>query len=333
MMTGIGMLLGTAAYMSPEQAKGRPADKRSDIWAFGCVLYEMLTGRRAFEGEDLADTLASVLKSPPNWAALPPSLPAGIRTLLMRCLDRDRARRVADAATVRYVIAEAASLAPGVDGDDVTSRVAQRTAVRPLLLAGALAALLAIGVAVAVWNLQPPAPLQNVTRFSIQVSDLTTVGRNQMAVSPDGTRLVYYRNGQPVLRDLSESDARIIPPDFGQTAFSPDGRSLAVYRFADRAIQRMGVMGGAAAAVTVCPSDNVFGMTWDTTGIISGQGSKGILRCRLDGSAPEQLATVQEGEEADRPQILPGGRACSSPSRRPPMGRRGGITRESWSSP
>ena len=172
MTTGIGMILGTAAYMSPEQAKGRPADKRSDIWAFGCVLYEMLTGRRAFEGEDLADTLASVLKSPPNWAALPPSLPAGIRTLLMRCLDRDRARRVADAATVRYVIAEVASLAPGVDGDDVTSRVAQRTAVRPLLLAGALAGLLAIGVAVAVWNLQPPAPLQNVTRFSIQVARL-----------------------------------------------------------------------------------------------------------------------------------------------------------------
>ena len=255
-MTQAGMILGTAAYMSPEQAKGRPADKRSDIWAFGCVLYEMLTGRRAFEGEDLADTLASVLKSPPNWAALPPSLPAGIRTLLMRCLDRDRAKRVADAATVRYVIAEVASLAPGVDGDDVTPRVAQRTAVRPLLLAGALAALLAIGVAVAVWNLQPPAPLQNVTRFSIQVADLTTVGRNQMAVSPDGTRLVYYRNGQPVLRDLSESDTRIIPPDFGQTAFSPDGRSLAVYRFADRTIQRMGVMGGAAAAVTVCPADS-----------------------------------------------------------------------------
>ena len=220
-MTQAGMLLGTAAYMSPEQAKGRPADKRSDIWAFGCVLYEMLTGRRAFEGEDLADTLATVLKSPPNWAALPPSLPAGIRTLLMRCLDRDRARRVADAATVRYVIAEVASLAPGGDGDDVTSRVAQRAAVRPLLLAGALAGLLAIVVAVAVWSLKPPSPLQNVTRFSIQDADLT-VGRPQMAVSPDGTRLVYYRNGQPVLRDLSESDTRIISPVFGQAAFSPD---------------------------------------------------------------------------------------------------------------
>src|SRR4030081_1661457 len=90
MMTGVGVVLGTAAYMAPEQAKGRAADKRSDIWAFGCVLYEMLTGRRAFEGEDVSDTLAAVLRGEPDWNALPATTPAPIGKLLRGCLEKDR---------------------------------------------------------------------------------------------------------------------------------------------------------------------------------------------------------------------------------------------------
>ena len=112
MMTGVGMILGTAAYMSPEQAKGRPADKRSDIWAFGCVLYEMLTGRRAFDGEDVSDTLANVLKIDPDWSALPSEIPPAIRTLLQSCLTKDRRRRVADISTALFVLEKGASLAP-----------------------------------------------------------------------------------------------------------------------------------------------------------------------------------------------------------------------------
>src|SRR5207245_7073503 len=91
--TQAGVILGTAAYMSPEQAKGRVADKRSDVWAFGCVLYEMLTGKRAFEGEDVSDTLANVLKSEPDWSALPPEVPPAIRLLVQRCLIKDRRQR------------------------------------------------------------------------------------------------------------------------------------------------------------------------------------------------------------------------------------------------
>src|SRR5262245_4891492 len=113
-MTGIGMVLGTAAYMSPEQAKGRPVDKRADLWAFGCVFYEMLTGSRAFEGEDVSDTLANVLKSDPDWSALPATTPAPIRTLLRRCLQKDRKRRLADAADARLEIDDALS-APVAD--------------------------------------------------------------------------------------------------------------------------------------------------------------------------------------------------------------------------
>src|SRR5262249_20795529 len=111
MMTGVGVILGTAAYMSPEQAKGRFADKRSDVWAFGCVLFEMLTGARAFEGEDVSDPLAAVLRGEPAWTRLPDDVPAAIRTLLQRCLAKDRRQRVADLSVARSVLVEAASLA------------------------------------------------------------------------------------------------------------------------------------------------------------------------------------------------------------------------------
>ena len=115
-MTGMGVIMGTAAYMSAEQARGKAVDKRSDIWAFGCVLYEMLTGRRAFEGEDISDTLANVLKIDPNWQALPAEVPAAIRALLRRCLDKDRRTRVADISTALFVLDEAAGLRGAVEG-------------------------------------------------------------------------------------------------------------------------------------------------------------------------------------------------------------------------
>src|SRR5262245_55435243 len=110
-MTQMGIILGTAAYMSPEQAKGRPADRRSDIWAFGCVLYEMLTGRRAFEGGDVSDTLAAVLRAEPDWTALPKATPSAIRALLKRCLEKDRQARIGDVAAVLFVVKDHALLA------------------------------------------------------------------------------------------------------------------------------------------------------------------------------------------------------------------------------
>ena len=111
MMTGVGVLLGTAAYMSPEQAKGREADKRSDIWAFGCVLYEMLTGRRAFDGEDMTEVLGAVVRLEPNWEALSSDVPQPVRTLLQRCLVKDRRKRIADIAAALFVLDHQASVA------------------------------------------------------------------------------------------------------------------------------------------------------------------------------------------------------------------------------
>ena len=127
MMTGVGMILGTAAYMARSRRRGTTADKRSDIWAFGCVLYEMLTGRRAFPGDDVADTLASVLKSEPDWNALPVDVTAAIRILLRRCLEKDRRKRVADVAAALVLIEEA----PGLTGrQDSAAITRERDAVR-----------------------------------------------------------------------------------------------------------------------------------------------------------------------------------------------------------
>src|SRR5262249_24758262 len=109
-MTGMGVILGTAAYMSPEQAKGRPADKRSDVWAFGCVLFEMLTGARAFGGEDVSDTLAAVLRAEPDWTAVPADVPRSVRVLLRHCLEKNRTSRIADMAVARFLLAHGATL-------------------------------------------------------------------------------------------------------------------------------------------------------------------------------------------------------------------------------
>ena len=133
-MTAAGIILGTAAYMSPEQAKGKPADKRSDIWAFGCVLYEMLTGRRAFDGEDITEVLGAVVRLEPDWQALPSDVPQPLRTLLHGCLVKDRRHRVADISTARFVLDNVASLATRSDGP-VRGTAAQQRAVAPVIAA------------------------------------------------------------------------------------------------------------------------------------------------------------------------------------------------------
>src|SRR6185295_13670496 len=143
-MTGVGVLLGTAAYMSPEQAKGREADKRSDIWAFGCVLYEMLAGRRPFDGEDMTDVLGAVVRLEPRWEALPSDVPAPVRTLLRQCLVKDRRRRIGDIAAVLFVLDHQASLAP-------TAPVAPRSN-RIAWLVAALSIIAMITTAVVAWR-------------------------------------------------------------------------------------------------------------------------------------------------------------------------------------
>ncbi len=154
MMTGVGVILGTAAYMAPEQAKGRPADKRADIWALGCVLYEMVTGQRAFSGEDVAETLAHILTKEPDWTALPASTPTPIRRLLRRCLEKDRRRRLADAADARLEMDEA--LASSGDASAMSLPIQKAAWVRTL--PWAVVGLLGAGLGLVLGTLGAVAP-------------------------------------------------------------------------------------------------------------------------------------------------------------------------------
>ena len=214
MMTGIGVILGTAAYMSPEQAKGRAADKRSDIWAFGCVFYEMLTGKRTFEGEDVSDTLAAVLRAEPGWDALPAPTPAPIRKLLRGCLQKDRKERVPDIAVARLEIQEALAMPAG--GGAATA-VVPATRPRPLrrraIPVAVTAVVVSAMVGAAAWRLKPTPP-SPVTRFAFTLGEgqrFTTNNVQSVAISPDGARLVYVANDQLYLRSMSDLEARPIP--------------------------------------------------------------------------------------------------------------------------
>jgi serine/threonine protein kinase/Tol biopolymer transport system component len=311
--TYAGVILGTAAYMSPEQAAGRQADKRSDVWAFGVLLLEMLTGQPVFAGETVSHVLAAVLKSEPDWTTLPADTPTSIRKLLRRCLEKDRKRRLADAADARLEIDEALSTPIA----DAPARAVPAIQPRPLwrralpVVAAAVVASAMVGAAA--WMLKSPAPSSPVTRFAFTLGDgqqFTVVNNQTLAISPDGMRLVYVVNNQLYLRSMSDLEARPIPgtrqtPTPYVPVFSPDGQSIAFYSQADRAVRKIAVSGGAA--VTICPADQPFmGMTWDTAGIVFGQ-AKGIMRVSANGGQPDVLVSVKDGELMYGPQVLPGG--------------------------
>jgi serine/threonine-protein kinase len=311
-MTAMGLIMGTAAYMSPEQAKGRPADKRSDVWAFGAVLYEMLSGQRAFKGDDVSDTLAAILRQDIDWAALPPSTPVPVRRLIARCLERDVRRRLRDIGEARIVLEDpAASTAAGQEAPTLTTP-------RPLwrrVIPVALTAIVAGGLAGTVaWYIKPSTSVA-VTRFSFMLPEGQTfsgIARRMLDISPDGTQIVYVANGRLYLQSMSQGNAKPIQGTEGFEAatnpvFSPDGRSIAFHATSDPTIKRIPVTGGAA--LTICAADNYpFGMSWESGYILFSDG-KGIRRVSADGGTPEVLVRLRDDEIAESPQMLPGGQA------------------------
>ena len=324
-LTAAGMLLGTAAYMSPEQVKGREADRRSDVWAFGCVLYEMLTARRAFDGEDVSDTLAIVLRGDPDWSSLSATLPPSIATLIRRCLERDPRRRIASMSTVRYLLSEPSAIAVPADArpaspdptamqaaiDAAVTRTRSRlTRTRVLPLAAALAA----ATIVAGTALRNRTPIERpVTRFSVNLGANATAAnsRTLLAISDDGSQMAYVSEGRLFHRRFSDVEPRLLigagnRDPVNSPVFAPDGRAVAFYAPAAGEVRRMAVNGGGA--VTVCAVGGLFGMTWDASGILIGQGANGVMRCPAAGAQPELVASVSEGEEAYGPQMLPDGK-------------------------
>ena len=311
--TSAGVILGTAAYMSPEQAKGRDVDRRTDIFAFGCVLYEMLTAKKAFDGEDVTDILGAVLRVEPDWNQLPDGLPPGVRRLLRLCLEKNPKNRRSDATDIRldldHLLNEPATAAPAALEIPKRPMWARAVPVASALVIGGILS------GVAVWALRPAAAAGAVTRFSVTLPEgqtFSNTGRRFVAVSPDGSAMVYVANQRLYLRQFSELEARPIPGTETWTnvvhpVFSPDGRSLAFWAASDRTLKKIAVSGGAA--VTLCSADNVFGMSWGEGGIAFGQGAGGISTVSENGGKPELIVSVKDNEAAHGPQVLPGGKA------------------------
>jgi eukaryotic-like serine/threonine-protein kinase len=319
MMTGVGVILGTAAYMAPEQAKGRAADKRCDVWAFGCVLYEMLTARRAFDGEDMTDTIAAVVRGEPDWSALPADVPASIVTLIKRCLEKDRKARVSDIGVARFLMTETlpapvASTHAAAPFASSTPRPLWRRAV-PLAATAIVAGAVVAGAA---WMFRPQTHVPPVVRFTLALGEgqqFTNLNTQSLSLSPDGTRIAYIANRQVYVRSLQDLEARPIagtlaaeqsaPPN--TPVFSPDGQSIVFVSQAERVIKRIAVTGGAAVTVCPAPAESVPGLSWDGGDVVFGAGRQGIQRVSANGGQPAVIAAVKTGEIAASPQMLPGG--------------------------
>jgi Tol biopolymer transport system component len=320
--TAMGTIMGTAAYMSPEQARGRAVDKRSDIWSFGAVLYEMLTGRRAFDGEDVSDTLANVLKREPDWTALPPDTPPAIERVLRRCLTKDPRLRTHDVADIRIDLDDRFPAAEVAAGDrSGRLKVFERLAWIGVALAFATLA------GFAWWRGRPVEPLpQPVLRFQIQPPDKHSFGAlggpgygfvTPSALSPDGTRIVFYAEdatgkGSLWLRALDSFDARQLPGtgEGIQPFWSPDNQGIGF--FAARKLYRLDLATGERREI--CPvTGNVRGGSWSRTGSIvyATTNPLGLMRVASQGGKPAPIRL--SGEEDQRgpvswPSFLPDGR-------------------------
>ena len=264
--TQMGVIMGTAAYMSPEQARGKVVDKRADIWAFGAVLFEMLTGTKPFPGDDVSQTLARVIDRDPDWGALPKTLPPTLDTYLRRCLQRDPRERVRDIGDVRLALEGA--FETGVSQAAASAAVGQPTLWRrPAPVALATSLLTAVVIGLTVWAVMRPAlpPLAPVTRFSIPLAAeeaFTGLGRLIVALSPNGRHIAYTANNGLVLRPVDQLEALPIPGTEGarNPFFSPDGEQVGFY--ADGQLKRVSISGGAP--VRLGEADIPSGATWGT---------------------------------------------------------------------
>jgi eukaryotic-like serine/threonine-protein kinase len=311
-----GALMGTPAYASPEQLKGRATDRRTDIWAFGAVLYELLSGRPTFAGNTTSDIVNAVLRQRIDWSVLPAATPAPVRGLLSRCLERDVRQRLRDIGEARIALEQVSRTADGetpslAETVEAPSRQSRRV---PWLIA-AVGGVTIAAVAGAAWSFRPiPVATVSVARFthSLPAGQSITLpaARHVVAVSRDGQQLAYVTGDGLQLRSMSSLDVRTIRGTEALGAvttpvFSPKGDAIAFWTPLDRTIKRIPVAGGEA--VSIAAADDPYGMSWDGDQLLFGQGTKGIMRVRADGGRPELLASVGNGVEAHGPQMLPGG--------------------------
>jgi Tol biopolymer transport system component len=310
-MTHAGMILGTAAYMSPEQARGKPVDRRADVWAFGCVLYEMLTARRAFGGDEVTDTLAIVLTKEPDWSLLAATIPPALRRLLRRCLDKDLRRRLQTIGEARIQLEDVLS-GTGEDAGSATgpvTPVVSRTRERVAGGAAAVFALLAAG-AIA-WALRPvPAPFE--TR--LEITTPATDDPISLALSPDGRRLVFVASatGGPSQLWLRPLDQATAQPLAGTESaafpfWSPDSRSVAF--FSGTQLKRLDIGSGLPRTLARSGGGSRGG-SWSADGVIVFAHNSGqLVRVPATGGVPAAVTTLTQGQISHRfPHFLPSGR-------------------------
>jgi serine/threonine-protein kinase len=327
-----GRIIGTPAYMSPEQARGDPVDHRSDIWSFGCVLYEMLTGRVPFEGKTTSDTLANILSKEPDWQVLPQTTPPNIRVLLRRCLEKEPRRRlqhIGDAVIeIRETLNPPPTAPPATSDQQLQKRVAPplwRFAVPWILTV--LATMIAF---VALWNpwRTSSLPKSQLSRFVINLPQGESIAStplvsaaaagSALALSPDGTRLAYVvRRGNTnhlCLRSLEKFEAEAIPGTEGAQSpfFSPDGNAIGFY--AEGKLKKVSLLGGAPQ--TICEAQVAGDGCWledDTIAFADGQ-KYGLWQVAATGGEPKQLTTPLRFLRGKRehshlyPHILPQGK-------------------------
>ena len=302
-----GVILGTAAYMSPEQARGQKVDKRADVWAFGVVLFEMLTGRGTFDGGTVSDVLAGVLAKEPQWNTLPLNLHPRIRLLLERCVEKDSKDRYGDISDARVDIQRVLADPAGGLVQPV-AKVARASAQSklPWVATFVLGALIA---GVAVWTLRPAPEPGLVGRFDYDLPETQTLvnpSRALVALAPDGRQFVYSTVEGLYLRSLNALDARLSPggdTNVRNPVFSPDDQWLAYYT--SRQLKKISTSGGAP--VTLCDASNPFGMSWGADDMILFGQPEGIMSVSANGGTPELIIEAEEGESFDGPQLLPGG--------------------------
>ena len=307
--TQMGMVIGTAAYMAPEQAKGKVVDKRADVWAFGAVLFEMLTGQKPFVGDDVSDTLAAVLRADVDLGALPDDTPAMLRRVISACLQRDPKQRVHDVADVRLAM-EGAFETVGAQSASMPTPTPQVWQRPGAVLTAVVTAVLVTGLAV--WTLTSPAPPQTglVSRFQIPLAADQTfgyAGLPMVDISPDGSQIVYTANDTLWLRPVDQLQAIQVPGTDAEVSgpfFSADGQSIGFW--ADGQLKKVAVSGGAPVTLADLPS-YPYGASWGADNMILYGQAEGIMQVPGASGTPALLISVDEGETIFRPQMLPGG--------------------------
>ncbi len=318
--TRAGLLVGTAAYMAPEQARGAPIDRRADIWSFGVVLFEMLAGRRPFAGATLTDVLAAVTTTEPDWTLLPAGTPRPLEQLIRRCLDKDQRQRLRDIGDARVELERLSGATP----DSATADAGPAPEPSRPILTGITTAIVGAGVAaLATWAaVRPaPAPPSTVDRLTValpaglRIDDAPDASRQQLALTRDGRVMAFVTRDaggrkQIYLRRTDRVDAEPVAGADGADMpfFSPDGQHLGFA--SDGKLKRVALAG--SEPVVLCDAPAPRGAAWGDDGtIVFAPGAfGGLARVPATGGTPVPLTTLTDGEESHRwPSILPGGRA------------------------